>query len=100
MSDELENMQSEPVQNESSQPEASAAAEPSVPAEAADAPVVKKRRGRPPKKRPEAEAESGSLFESVPEENPAAPLARASASSSFMRRISSVVGGRFSYPMT
>ena len=72
MSDELENMQSEPVQNESSQPEAAAAAEPSVPAEAADAPVVKKRRGRPPKKRPEAEAESGSLFESVPEDNSAA----------------------------
>jgi len=56
MSDELENMQSDPVQNETAQ-QASAPADHA--AETAEAPA-KKRRGRPPKKRPEAEEESAS----------------------------------------
>ena len=86
MSDELENMQSEPISNESSQPEPAAAPETSAPAETDDAPVVKKRRGRPPKKRAEAESEAvqetDSLFESVPEKN-VAPVSSASDSSDF-----------------
>jgi len=79
MSDELENMQSEPenqIQNEPAVQPSADAAESILAGEVADAPV-KKRRGRPPKKRPEAEAESApaeteSLFESVSEEKPAA----------------------------
>ena len=64
MSDEMENMQSEnqmPVQNDVQEQAA-----PATESEMADSPV-KKRRGRPPKKRPETETESlpdfpGSLF--------------------------------------
>ncbi len=72
MSDELENMQSEPIQNESVQP--AVPAEPAAEAESAEAPV-KKRRGRPPKKRTEAEAEAASAENAVsaPEEMPDAP---------------------------
>ena len=81
MSDEKENMQSESmtqIQNEpAEQMPVSPAAENAPAGESAEAPV-KKRRGRPPKKRPEADAESApagteSLFESEPEETPAAP---------------------------
>ena len=82
MSDELENMQSEnqnPVQNE--MPEQAA---PAVEAEA-EAPV-KKRRGRPPKKRPEDDAEAENApdlpLESAPEEKPAAPVQAAFGSKS------------------
>ena len=74
MSDEMEAMQSEnqnPAQNE--MPEQAA---PSVEAEA-DAPV-KKRRGRPPKKRTEDDAAMDAApdlpLESAPEEKPAAPV--------------------------
>ena len=72
MSDELETMQSELIQNEPVQPEAPA--ESAVAAESAEAPV-KKRRGRPPKKRVEAEAESAPAEtaaepESIPENKP------------------------------
>ena len=72
MSDELENMQSELIQNEAVQPEAKA--ESAAGAESAEAPV-KKRRGRPPKKRVEAEAESAPAEtaaepESIPENKP------------------------------
>ena len=70
MSDELETMQSEPIKNEPVQPEAPA--ESAVEAEHVEAPV-KKRRGRPPKKRVDAEAE-GAPAEAVaePESEPAA----------------------------
>ncbi len=76
MSDELENMQSEPIQNEPVQPEAPA--EPVAETESAEAPV-KKRRGRPPKKRAEAEtesipAETAAEPGSEPEEKPARPV--------------------------
>ena len=85
MSDELENMQNESNQIEPAQPESPAAE--SAAAETAEAPV-KKRRGRPPKKRAEtgdgavasAPAETGSLFDSVPEEPPAAPAGSKTAS--------------------
>jgi transcription termination factor Rho len=70
MSDELETMQSEmPIQNESVAPDSP------ISATEADAPV-KKRRGRPPKKRPDAEsdAESDAATDlSVTEEKAAAP---------------------------
>ena len=75
MSDEMENMQSEnqmPAQDEMP--------EQNPPAADADAPV-KKRRGRPPKKRPEAGADGAAMdaapdlpLESAPEEKPAAPV--------------------------
>ena len=74
MSDELENMQSEPIQNDPVQP--AAPAEPAVEAESAEAPV-KKRRGRPPNKRAEAEAataETAAEPGSEPEEKPARPV--------------------------
>jgi len=80
MSDEMENMQSEPVnpvQNEPMEPVQPVAAESAPAGESAEAPV-KKRRGRPSKKRQETEteapsAETDSLFESGTEDKPAAP---------------------------
>jgi len=86
MSDELEAMQSEnsmPAQNEL--PEQAA---PAAEAESAEAPV-KKRRGRPPKKRSEAGEDEAAMdaapdlpLESAPEEKPAAPVQAAFGSKS------------------
>ena len=71
MSAEMENMQSEnqiPAQNES--PEQTA---PSAEAEAAGTPV-KKRRGRPPKKRTDAETEGEAAAAGSANEEGAAPV--------------------------
>ena len=90
MSDELDAMQSEnfvPVQNES--PEQTA---PSVEADAAETPV-KKRRGRPPKKRTDAETEGDVAAMESSKEEASVPVQAEFGAKSAARGTASFGGG-------
>ena len=89
MSDEMENM---PSENQMSAPnETPEQAAPAAEADAVETPV-KKRRGRPPKKRTEAEAEGESSAEPVNEETQA-PVRSAFGAKSFARDAAMSRGG-------
>ncbi len=90
MSDEMENMQSEnqiPARNEA--PEQTA---PSMESDAAETPV-KKRRGRPPKKRLDAEPEDEAVATESADEEASAPVQATFGARSAARKTASFGGG-------